>query len=220
MDRVALFFWLWVLFLAVNVMWALAQAVVASALGARPLVVRIGYGPQLVAWRMAGIGWSLHPITLGSSASFVPEAEEGSTEPLRSRLLKLPPPLHALALAVPWYVQIGVAMACLGPAEGFHQFTEGFPAVFNLSALPGRVERFVGLLREGELVRAWGIMSARMASLNLLPIPSLAGGYLMLLPWRDRSPTPTWVRPIAAVLLALSLLWAVWVASLFVRAIL
>ncbi|NVJ21545.1 MULTISPECIES: hypothetical protein [Myxococcus] len=220
MDRVALFFWLWVLFLAVNVMWALAQAVVASAFGARPLAVRIGYGPQLVAWRMAGIGWSLHPITLGSSASFVPEAEEGSTETLKSRLLALPPPLHALALAVPWYVQIGVAMACLGPAEGFHQFTEGFPAVFNLPALPGRVERFVGLLRDGELVRAWGIMSARMASLNLLPIPSLAGGYLMLLPWREKSPTPTWVRPVAAVLLAISLLWAVWVSSLFVRAIL
>ncbi|MCY1015765.1 hypothetical protein [Pyxidicoccus sp. MSG2] len=219
MDRVALFFWLGMLFVAVNIMWALAQAVVASAFGARPLTVQVGYGPKLLAWRMAGIGWSLHPIVLGSSASFTPEAEDGAdATSLKSRLNKLPPPLHALSLAIPWYVQIGVAMACLGPAEGFHQFTEGFPAVFNIPALPGRVERFVGLLRDGEVLRAWGIMSARMAALNLLPIPTLAGGYLMLLPWRDKS--PTWVRPVAIALLAVVLPWAGYVAYLFVRAIL
>jgi hypothetical protein len=217
MDRVALFFWLWMLFLAVNVMWALAQAVVASAFGARPLAVQVGYGPRLLAWRMGGIGWSFHPFTLSSSATFEPAAEDAS---LGNRLKKLPQPLHALALAIPWYVQIGVAMACLGPAEGFQQFTAGFPAVFDLAALPGRVERFVGLLREGELIRAWGIMSARMAALNLLPIPTLAGASLMLLPWRNASPAPAWVKPVGLALAAVVVPWVLYVVWLFVNAIL
>ncbi|MFP2925985.1 site-2 protease family protein [Pyxidicoccus sp. 3LG] len=218
MDRLTLLLWLWMMVFAVSVIWALSQAAVTSAFGVRPLDVRVGYGPKLVAWRMAGIDWSLHPITFGGSASFAPRPEDAPQEPpLKSRLNKLPPPLHALSLAIPWYVQIGVAMACLGPAEGFHQFTEGFPAVFNLAAMPERVERFVGLLRDGELVRAWGIMSARLAALNLLPIPTLAGGYLMLLPWRDKS--PKWVTPVSIALFALVIPWSLYVAYLFVRAI-
>ena len=219
MDSLALFFWLWMLVFAVTVMWALAQAVVASAFGARPLAVRIGHGPRLLAWRMGGIGWSLHPITFVGSATFEPDADAVAKDAsLRNRLNALPQPLHALALAIPWYVQIGVAMACLGPSEGFQQFTAGFPAVFDLAAMPGRVERFVGLLRDGELIRAWGILSARMAALNLLPIPTLAGGYLMLLPWRGKS--PAWVRPVALALLAVVLPWSAWVMWLVVNAIL
>ena len=219
MDRLALFFWLWMLFFAITVMWALAQAVVASAFGARPLAMKVGHGPRLLAWRMGGIGWSLHPITFGGSASFEPDAADVAKDAsLKNRLHALPQPLHALALAIPWYVQIGVAMACLGPAEGFQQFTAGFPAVFDLAALPDRVERFVGLLRDGEVLRAWGILSARMASFNLLPVPMLAGGYLMLMPWRGKS--PAWVRPVAIALLLVVLPWAAYVAWLVAHAIL
>ncbi len=216
MDRLTVLFWLWTLFLAVNVLWALAQAAVASTLGARPVMVTVGYGPVLLSWRMGGIAWALRPIALGSAVGF-DEPQSQQDAPSLNRLNALPRPLHAAVILLPWVVQVLIAMTLLGATEGLHQFVHGFTLPFQLSALPGRVERFVDLLRHGELVRAWGLMSAKLAALNLLPIPMLAGGSLLLLPWRGRY--PVWAGLLGAVGLLAALPWAAWVAYLVLAAV-
>ncbi len=43
-------------------------------------------------------------------------------------------------------IQVAIAMACLGTTEGMHPFVHGFNLLFELSALPGRIERFLALL--------------------------------------------------------------------------
>jgi hypothetical protein len=185
MDRASQFLWLWMLFFAVNALWALTQAAVASTLGARPVLVDLGFGPILLSGRVAGILWSLRPIALASSVGFIEASEDA---PPRNRLQQLPLPMHAAVILLPWAVQVAIAMTCLGASEGLHQFVHGFTLPFELSLLPGRVERFLALLRDGELLRAWGLLSAKLAALNLLPLPMLAGGQVLLLPWRNGYP--------------------------------
>ena len=216
MDRLTLLFWLWMQFLAFNLIWALTQAAVASTLGARPVGVRLGHGPALLAWRMAGIQWSFHPLILGSSVGFdEPPAQQDA--PAHNRLHALPRPLHAAVIVLPWAMLVAVAMTLLGAREGLHQFVTGFTLPFELSALPGRIERFIGLLREGELLRAWGLASAKAAAFNLLPLPMLAGGALLLLPWRGRM--PVWAGILMALSVLCALAFSLYVAYLTLTAI-
>lgn len=211
MDRLTLLFWLWMQFLAFNVIWALTQAAVASTLGARPVDVSLGYGPTLLSWRMAGIGWAFRPLVLGSSVGFE-EPPPREDAPKHNRLHSLPMPLHAAVIVLPWLVQLAIAMTLLGPGEGLRQFTSGFTQPFELSALPGRVERFIEVVRQGELLRAWGLMSAKLAAINLLPLPMLAGGSLLLLPWRGRM--PVWAGILAVLTLLGFLPWGGYVLYL------
>ena len=209
MDSLTQFLWLWTLFFAVNVLWALTQAAVASTLGARPVLVDMGFGPVLLSARMGGILWSFRPIAIASAVGFTESSEDG---PALNRLQQLSLPQHAAVILLPWAVQVAIAMACLGTTEGLHQFVHGFTLPFELSALPGRVERFLALLRNGELLRAWGLMSAKMAAFNLLPLPMLAGGQVLLLPWRNRY--PVWAGLLNMLSLLAVLPWAGYVAYL------
>lgn len=216
MDRLAPFLWLWMLFFAVNVLWALAQAAVASTLGARPVLVDLGLGPVLLSTRIGGILWSFRPLAVASAVGFT-EAAETADAPARNRLQQLSLPLHGAVILLPWAVQVAIAMACLGAAEGLRQFVHGFALPFELSALPGRIERLVELLRHGELLRAWGLISAKLAAINLLPMPILAGGQFLLLPWRERYPVWAGLLNLLSVLVALP--WAVYVMYLVVTTV-
>ncbi|MFP2924798.1 hypothetical protein ACLESO_06190 [Pyxidicoccus sp. 3LG] len=209
MDRLVALLWLWMLFFAVNALWALAQAAIASSLGARPVLVDLGLGPALVSGRLGGIVWSFRPIALASAVGFDEATEDA---PKRNRLAQLSLPLHAAIILLPWAVPVAIAMACLGASEGLHQFVHGFSVPFELSALPGRVERFLALLQQGELLRAWGLMSAKVAAINLLPLPILAGGQVLLLPWRNRYPVWAGLLNLVSVLAAVP--WALYVAYL------
>ncbi|WP_338864933.1 hypothetical protein [Myxococcus stipitatus] len=208
MERVTLLFWLWMLFFTVNVLWALGQTAVASTFGARPTSVELGYGPRLFTVTLGTIQWSLRPIALASSVDFNGPPPGGPPDaPPENRLRRLPVHVHLAIILVPWLFLVGVAMACLGVQEGLSQFLSGFAVPFQFSALPGRLERFVALLQSGELLRAWGLASAKLAALNLLPAPVLAGGAALLLPWRNR-PVPVWVAGLNFLALAFFLPWA------------
>ncbi|MFP2912994.1 hypothetical protein ACLESD_49910 [Pyxidicoccus sp. 3LFB2] len=214
MDRYAPFLSLWMLFFAVNVLWALAQAAVASTLGARPVLVDLGIGPILFSGRLGGIVWSFRPIAVASAVGFTEATEDA---PKKNRLQDLSVPMHGAVILLPWVAQVAIAMTCLGASEGLHQFVRGFALPFELSALPGRIERLVELLRHGELLRAWGLMSAKLAAINLLPLPILAGGQFLLLPWRNAYPVWAGLLNLLSVLAAVP--WALYVAYLVVTAI-
>ncbi|AEI68527.1 hypothetical protein [Corallococcus macrosporus] len=216
MDRLSLLFWLWMLFFAVNALWALAQAAVASTLGVRPVSVVLGYGPTLLSARLGSILWAFRPLALGSAVTFDEPSAQGA--PTQSRLLQLAPPLHAAVILLPWAVQVAIAMACLGPSEGLRHFVSGFALPFEPSLLPGRVERFLALLQDGDLLRAWGLMSAKLAALNLLPLPALAGGTFLLLPWRKGY--PVWAGLLGVLGLLAAVPWALYVLYLVIRALL
>lgn len=222
MERAALLFWLWMLAFAVTALWALSQAAVASSFGVRPTLVKLGAGPRLVTLSLGGIQWAVHPlIPLVSAVRFDGPPVDASTEaPAENRLHQLPVFLHAATILLPWVLLIGVAVACLGAGEGLSQFLAGFTVPFQYSLLPGRIDRFVALLREGELLRAWGLASAKVAAINLLPMPILAGGSLLALPWRHRrSQLPVWAASLNFVTLLVLLPWAGYSLYLFGAAI-
>jgi|GEM_PF-2440901 len=222
MERAALLFWLWMLAFSVTTLWALSQAAVASSFGVRPTLVKLGYGPKLTTLSLGGIQWAVHPlIPLGSSVRFNGPPDDAPTEvPADNRLNQLPVVLHAAIILLPWILLVVVAMACLGAGEGLSQFLAGFTVPFQYGRLPGRIDRFVALLREGELLRAWGLASAKVAAINLLPMPILAGGSLLALPWRHRrSQLPVWAAGLNFVTLLVLLPWAGYSLYLFGAAI-
>ncbi|MCP3169695.1 site-2 protease family protein [Myxococcus qinghaiensis] len=222
MERAALLFWLWMLAFSVTALWALGQAAVASSFGVRPTLVKLGYGPKLTTLSLGGIQWAVHPlIPLGSSVRFNGPPEEAPTEaPADNRLHQLPVVLHAAIILLPWALIMMVAMACLGAGEGLNQFLTGFTIPFQFSRLPGRIDRLVTLLRDGELLGAWGVVSAKVAAINMLPMPFLAGGSLLALPWRhQRSRLPVWAASLNFVTLVVMLPWAVYALYLFGAAI-
>ncbi|QAT83343.1 hypothetical protein EJ065_1745 [Corallococcus coralloides] len=211
MDRLSLIFWLWMLSFGITFVWALVQVMVGRAVGARPGSVVLGYGPTLGKCHIGGILWSFRPIPGGSGVSF-----KGSTKDTESHdsLLQLSAPRYAAAVLLPWVVQVTIGMACLGASEALRQFGSGFAMPFELFLLRGRVERFFALVQHGELVTAWGLLSVKMAALNLLPFPFLAGGTLLLLPWRKAR--PGWVDKLGLISLAAIVTWALYVIYLLV----
>lgn len=222
MERAALLFWLWMLAYAVTALWALSQAAVASSFGVRPTLVKLGAGPRLITLSLGGIQWAVHPlIPLVSAVRFDGPPDDASTEaPVENRLHRLHVVLHMATILLPWALLVGVAMACLGAGEGVRQFLTGFTVPFQYSRLPGRIDGFVALLRDGELLRAWGLVSAKVAAINLLPMPILAGGSLLALPWRhQRSRLPVWAAGLNFVTLLVLLPWVGYSLYLFGAAI-
>ncbi|MCY1002213.1 hypothetical protein OWM54_34175 [Myxococcus sp. MISCRS1] len=224
MDRAALLFWLWMLFFTVNALWALSQAAVASSFGVRPTLVKLGVGPRLFTLSLGGIQWALRPLVpFGSAVSFEDPTQDAASSkaPADNRLRQLPVARHAATIVLPWAVLVGVAMACLGPGEGLRHFVTGFALPFQVSLLPERIERFVAVLRDGELLRAWGLLSAKVAAANLLPLPVLAGGSLVMLPWRNqRERVPVWAASLNLLMMAFALPWACYVVYLLGAALL
>ncbi|GHG81739.1 hypothetical protein [Comamonas sp. JC664] len=213
MDRLTQLFWIWMLFFAVTVLWALAQAAVASTLGARPVAVVLGFGPTLFSGRLGGILCAFRPIPGASSVSFSEPAQDGA--PARDRLLALSPAQHAAVILLPWAFPVAIAMVCLGPSDALRHFVSGFALPFQLPQLPGRVERLLALIQHGEFLRAWGLMNAKMAALNLLPLPALAGGTFLLLPWRKGY--PVWAGLLGMLGLLAAVPWALYVLYLVIK---
>lgn len=186
MERLVGVLGLWLLGMGATCVWTLAQVAVATALGARPCDVRVGSGPRMLAWRMGGMAWSFRPLMLNGSVGF---KEEGVEEPDGlDRVRRLPAARYLVAVLAPWAVMVLVAMLCLGASEGLRHFASGFTLLFEFSALPDRLRRLFLLVREGEWARAWGLLCAKMAAFNLLPLPLLAGGNVLFSPWRQRNP--------------------------------
>ncbi|MGE6758240.1 site-2 protease family protein [Corallococcus interemptor] len=211
MVRLSLIFWLWLLCFGITVVWTLVQALVAWALGARPVSVVLGYGPTLVKCHIGGIRCSFRPIPGGGAVDFK-DRTEGAASP--DSLLQLSAPRYAAAVLLPWVVQVTIGMACLGSSKALHQFASGFAMPFELFLLRDRVERFFALIQHGERVTALGLLSVKMAAVNLLPLPFFAGGALLFLPWRKAR--PEWVEKLALISLAAFVSWALYVSYLVI----
>ncbi|RKH47254.1 hypothetical protein D7Y23_22425 [Corallococcus sp. AB050B] len=211
MDRLSLIFWLWMLCFGITLVWTLVQVTVGWAVGARPVSAILGYGPTLVKCHIGGIPCSFRLIPGGGAVSFKALTEGAAS---RDSLLQLSAPRYAAAVLLPWVVQVTIGMACLGPTKALHQFASGFAMPFELFLLRDRVEHFFALIQHGERVTALGLLSVKMAAVNLLPLPFFAGGALLFLPWRKAR--PDWVEKLALISFAAFMSWTLYVSYLVI----
>ncbi|MGE3809669.1 MAG: hypothetical protein AB7K24_33810 [Gemmataceae bacterium] len=95
------------------------------------------------------------------------------------------PVAHVLIPTAGCLLLIGLAMACLGPAEGLATFLRGFQQVVLLICFPfstGKelIARIYEVAATSPYLQALGIFAAKFAALNLFPSPVLNGGAILM----------------------------------------
>ncbi|WP_375767312.1 hypothetical protein NR798_37390 [Archangium gephyra] len=170
--------WLWLLATVISLVSGVVMALVCWAVGASFSEVRFHLGPPLFFLRIRGVKWSFGLLNIGTSVTF--EAlgirRDGSDN---NSFLQLPLPLRLIVHLSTVAGMLLLAVVCLSPERGLAAFTSGFEQVVNVFLARERVTAFFALLRTEGFWPALGMLSAKLAALNLLPLPPLTG-YLML----------------------------------------
>jgi hypothetical protein len=168
--------WLWLLVTSISLTCGLGMVGLCWALGAPPRAARFHVGPSLIAFRLFGVLWSFGPLTFGTSLAFTPEGvPEDSPE---NPYLRLSFPRRLLALSSSVLGMLLIAGLCLGPQRALAEVLSGFGQVVNVLRAGARVHAFLALWPEGFRL-SLGVLAAKLAALNLLPLPPLAG-YMLL----------------------------------------
>lgn len=170
--------WLWLLMTVISLVSGVMMALVCWGVGASLSEVRFHLGPPLLTLRILGVKWSFGLISTGANVTFEPLGirRDGTDD---NSFLRLALPLRLIALASTVAGMLLLAGVCLSPERGLAAFTSGFEQVVNVFLARERVVAFFALLRTEGFWPALGVLSAKLAALNLLPLPPLTG-YLFL----------------------------------------
>lgn len=193
-----------------------AMAALGRWCGITVRAISLGFGPRLLS---LGI-FHLHAVPLGGSVQFKDTREEGV--PLdkppgyfddafnhKPRAVQVLIPLAGVAalIAVALVLRQGAAMPSL--VHGFAQFLTGaLDPLATGRQLVGGARDFAG---QHAFLPLLGVLAAKLAAVNLLPLPLLNGGQALLtLVTRDLRETPAWQRKLTAVFVWV---WLVLIAS-------
>lgn len=143
--------------------------------------INIFFGPRIKKINLGNAILDIRAIPLGGNVKFSDEFQ--NFHPIKRIFIAC---CGSLALVI-------VAMIAFGVSEGFQKFTNGFYQVLSGAFAP-RTQGSQYLLSLYEFVRAnsfWaslGLIASKMAAFNLLPLPVLNGGAIVL-------SLLDWVRP-------------------------
>jgi membrane-associated protease RseP (regulator of RpoE activity) len=190
----------------------------AIALGGRSSVVDVKrynlfIGPRLWSGQVAGIPVTIRAIPVSGYVEFCHREEEAGeaphavASPDETILDRSGParrwfddlhPIRRAAVALSGSAcLLLVAVLCLGPARAWPAFLRGFvqapaAAVAPLSTGKQLVGRLTEVVSTMPLAVALGLVFTKVAALNLLPLPGLTGGEILLtlLRWKRPGPLP------------------------------
>jgi membrane-associated protease RseP (regulator of RpoE activity) len=209
-----------------------ALAVVGWRLGATVEEVSLFFSPVLIRFRYRGVDYRVGAIPMGGSVRFKGDRDEpkGPEEILFAADMEPPGfhelhPLRRVAIAAAGCAALVVVGAlCLGPWASVRSLGRGFVQLIPFAPwapawVPGGRQlaaRFLALIRDGPFRIALGVLAAKMAAINLLPLPPLNGGaiILTLVGWRKRLPEKAEIAATYVGLLALLILVGYWVVQL------
>lgn len=217
------------IYTGLTAVYAAALSLIARVLGACPTEVAVFQGPRLFGCRIGRTEWRLNLIPLGARVLFgAPRPESGSDsqsglDPARvEELARIHEEFHAKPLFVQALMNLSgpvsmvlIAACFLGPSEGMSSLSRGFAQVFQGAWSPFEVgapliQGFLDLVARGGALSAAGILSAKLAALNLLPIPMLAGGQVLALLLVGRRTPPLLIYAQWLGLLLLVIVYTAW----------
>lgn len=134
--------------------------------------------PALIKRRIRDTTVTFGPIPNGAVTILGRMADEPVTDPRDWRRLGLGKRL--VVLAAPWLIVFAIAILCLGASRAITSFVHGlYQGLFVLDVTP-LVRRLFALAATSPIYVTLGIVFAKSLAINLLPIPGLAGGGLIL----------------------------------------
>ena len=201
--------WLWLHLTAISLLSGVGMVGLMWMLGAPPTVAKLHMGPGLFSFRLFGVRWSFGPLTFGTSLAFTPEDEPEGLRPNPYLSLSFPRRLVAVSSSV--LLMLLIAVVCLSPLRALESWLSGFGQMVNVFRASERVEAFLALRPLG-FRATLGVLAAKLAALNMLPIPPLSG-YLLLREvvgrLRKQAPSEMGSMPIWGFVLTLAL-WVGW----------
>jgi membrane-associated protease RseP (regulator of RpoE activity) len=168
----------------------IAHALAGKALGAEVEEISLFGGPTIARIRLGGTLWVVNLVPgLGTHVKF---RVKGSDE-LSKGFNDLHPLHRILVIATGSLALVAVALACLGPMGGTRSIWHGFREVVRGGLAPvvtgaPLVRSLLQLIRVSPSSTSLGIVAAKMAAFNLLPLLPLDGGQILwnLAQWRAR----------------------------------
>jgi hypothetical protein len=155
-------------------LFVLSTWAITTALGGRATAVHIGT-PRVFRFKLAGIDIELGLLPGVASVTLLGRGPVDTYDgPGSFRRLGLAKRLTIIV--APWLLTLLVAVLCLAPSRAFSSFANAFPQIlFVLDPTP-LVRGFLRLLRTEPISISVGVLFAKVAAMNLLPLLGLAGG--------------------------------------------
>jgi membrane-associated protease RseP (regulator of RpoE activity) len=215
-----------------------AMALVGWRVGATVEEVSFFFGSALIRFRYRGVSYRVGVIATGGFVRFKGDRDKpkGSEEIMFAAdieppgLLDLHPLKRVVIAASGCGALLTLAALCLGPWASVRSLGRGFVqlspfAQWTPAWVPEGKElagRFVSLFRHGPFRVALGVLAAKFAAFNLLPLPPLNGGLIVadLLGWRKRLPeNVSNVMTFVGMLVSLILIgyWIIQFAAVFLQ---
>jgi membrane-associated protease RseP (regulator of RpoE activity) len=154
--------------------------------GASVSEVGVFNGPALATKRVGYTALRLNLIPLGGYVKFA-DAEGAPSLRGRGRLFEELSPLTRVLIASSGCLALLVlAAACLGPASALRHIASGFPqlvrgALHPLAVGAPLVARLVEFVATHPVVSTVGLIASKELAFNLLPVPILNGGDIIMI---------------------------------------
>jgi membrane-associated protease RseP (regulator of RpoE activity) len=184
-----------------SLMHTLAMLPTGLCFGATVEECALFVGPRLCRFRIAGVLFKIRWLPIGGYVKFYDPTNESDTTapdpgatPPRS-FSSLHPVVRAAIILSGCTTLLLVAALCLGPAEAWPVFLRGFvqfptAAVAPFSTGKELVARLADVAALLPFGTALGLFCAKVAALNLFPLPALNGGAFLLTLFRWKRPAP------------------------------
>lgn len=188
---------------AIALTWAVCTALAGASVGAVPTRIALFAGPSVRIGQVGGTELRLGLLPLGSSVRFL--GDDGEDEVRlgaedRKSYETLPLVTRLTIVAIGWVPLFLFAQAVLGLRPAATEFLQAFEQIFRYLRDPafaaGAAAWFKGCVTAGRWTEAAAVLGMKMIAFNLLPLPLLAGGQILLeiarsaarrrLEWPDR----------------------------------
>ena len=203
-------------FLVANATSTLGKAAAATGLGVHINTMKLGVGRVFQRGRLI-VGW------LPISASFTMATSYVKPEGLEPRrLFDLRPRWVRFTIAISGNIALVLLACALRGAEGWRSFVNGFAQIVTGTFRPESagaqlVEGYLRAVETQGALDAIGIVAAKLAAFNLLPVPIFEGGLALGELLRKPGPRAIRVTPAIQIGIALWVMLAVtWLYAIYV----
>jgi membrane-associated protease RseP (regulator of RpoE activity) len=148
-----------------------------AALGGRARGISVGLG-RVIRFQAAGVKVQLGLLPFNGFVEIAGLAV-GDVDRDPGSWSRLGLGRRLAVLAGPWLVTFALAVLCLGPARALTSSARAVPQMVLVLDTTPLVRAFLGVLAAEPFPIALGVVCAKTAAFNLLPLGTLAGGRLI-----------------------------------------